>query len=173
MDFYEVGDTPPKFNSEFTTEKWWLEDHPFLLGQCIFSGSKGTELASFKRMRDKTKRIFKTPKIQTPNGSKIKKSCRFPGFSSKRCLGHPNLQTWNPNLQAWIRVSISTLFQKYQSRDVSCYQPHLLSEAASPIKMTYSSQAGGGTKFGYEKDSTDLEPAWSNHPDFETCLPML
>ena len=44
---------------------------------------------------------------------------------------------------------------------VSCYQLHLLSKAASPIKMKYSSQAGRGTKFEYEKDSTDLEPAWS------------
>ncbi len=25
--------TLPKFNSEFTPEKWWLEDDPFLLGR--------------------------------------------------------------------------------------------------------------------------------------------
>ena len=30
--------TPPKSNSEFTPEKWWLEDDPFLLGFCNFSG---------------------------------------------------------------------------------------------------------------------------------------
>jgi len=24
--------TPPKFNSQFTPEKWWLEDDLFLLG---------------------------------------------------------------------------------------------------------------------------------------------
>ena len=30
-------DTPPKFNSEFTPEKWWLEDDPFLLGFGNFS----------------------------------------------------------------------------------------------------------------------------------------
>ena len=32
-----VRDTPPKFNSEFTPEKWWLEDDPFLLGFGNFS----------------------------------------------------------------------------------------------------------------------------------------
>ena len=31
--------TPPKFNSEFTPEKWWLEDDPFLLGFGNFSGA--------------------------------------------------------------------------------------------------------------------------------------
>ena len=30
--------TPPKFNSEFTPEKRWLEDDPFLLGFGNFSG---------------------------------------------------------------------------------------------------------------------------------------
>ena len=29
---------PPKFNSEFTPERWWLEDDPFLLGFGNFSG---------------------------------------------------------------------------------------------------------------------------------------
>jgi len=28
-----------KLNSEFTPEKWWLEDHPFLLGFDNFSGA--------------------------------------------------------------------------------------------------------------------------------------
>ena len=27
---------PPKFNSEFIPEKWWLEDDPFLLGPSNF-----------------------------------------------------------------------------------------------------------------------------------------
>ena len=30
--------TPGKFNSEFTPQKWWLEDDPFLLGFGNFSG---------------------------------------------------------------------------------------------------------------------------------------
>ena len=29
---------PLKFNSEFSPEKWWLEDKPFLLGKVTFSG---------------------------------------------------------------------------------------------------------------------------------------
>ena len=32
------GSTPPKFNSEFTSEKWWLEDDPYLLGRELFRG---------------------------------------------------------------------------------------------------------------------------------------
>ena len=36
MDF---SITPPKFNSEFTPEKCWLEDDPFLLGPGNFSGA--------------------------------------------------------------------------------------------------------------------------------------
>ena len=31
---------PPKFNSEFSPEKWRLEDDPFLLGFGNFSGAK-------------------------------------------------------------------------------------------------------------------------------------
>ena len=31
--------TAPKLNSEFTPEKWWLEDDPFLLGFGNFSGA--------------------------------------------------------------------------------------------------------------------------------------
>ena len=31
---------PLKFNSEFTPEKWWLEDDPFLLGFGHFLGAK-------------------------------------------------------------------------------------------------------------------------------------
>ncbi len=36
----QVGFQPGgKFNSEFTPEKWWLEDDPFLLGLGNFSGA--------------------------------------------------------------------------------------------------------------------------------------
>ena len=35
---YHLPGTPWKFNSEFTPEKWWLEDDPFLLEWSIFSG---------------------------------------------------------------------------------------------------------------------------------------
>ena len=36
---HKIG-TPQKFNSEFTPEKWWLEDDPpFLLGSGNFSGA--------------------------------------------------------------------------------------------------------------------------------------
>ena len=38
---------PPKFNREFTPEKWWLEDDPFLLGEGNFSGG---ELLNFGRV---------------------------------------------------------------------------------------------------------------------------
>ena len=37
--FLDDTNTPPMFNSEFTPEKWWLEDDPFLLGPGNFSGA--------------------------------------------------------------------------------------------------------------------------------------
>ena len=138
----------------------------FLWDNVYFQGAKGENWHLLKKCATEQNESSKHRRFRLPMGSKIKKSCRFPGFSSKRCLGHPNLQH---GIQIY---NIHPIWEVPMG-DVSCYQLHLLSEAASPIKMTYSSQAGGGTKFEYEKDSTDLEPAWSNHPDFETCLPML
>ena len=40
------GATPPKFNSEFSPEKWWLEDKNVLLGRELFRG----ELLNFRRV---------------------------------------------------------------------------------------------------------------------------
>ena len=40
----EAITTPPKFNSEFTPEKWWLKDDPFLLGPGNFSGAISLKL---------------------------------------------------------------------------------------------------------------------------------
>ena len=34
-----IAITPPRFNSEFAPEKWWLEDKPFLLGFGNFLGA--------------------------------------------------------------------------------------------------------------------------------------
>ena len=38
VDSWKEEHTCPKFTSEFTTEKWCLEDDPFLLGWLIFKG---------------------------------------------------------------------------------------------------------------------------------------
>ena len=43
--------TPPKFNSEFTPEKWCLQGDPFILGFCNFSGAFAVKLREVSDFR--------------------------------------------------------------------------------------------------------------------------
>ena len=53
---------PPKFNSEFAPEKWWLEDDPFLLGRPILRGYVKLPGGSLKGVWRSQVLVFKGPR---------------------------------------------------------------------------------------------------------------